>query len=467
MLSKEYEKKLDEEYELLNSNESQEYTKKVLLEMGKCIQKLFPGVEFELKARFKSPKSFNGKKDRMRKSAEKEKPIYDNIGFCLIVKSVSDDFDFEHAYCSKLVKQRIENESKIDNEKSSLKVLEMKYKNIINGLRDNTELAEKIEELKKSDNPDENVIRLLEESLKENEKLKKLAEILKQQIEEKVELIEEIGNEQYEFIDNQINEMIATHIMNKLMNKFMLSEIQAKSILDMRLRRLTGLERDKIESELNDLLEEINELKSILASNEKVMNIIKEEMLEIKKKYGDERRTSIDMTAIDFIDDESLIPVENIVITLTNNGYIKRTLEDNYKAQNRGGVGVKGMSTNEEDYVDKIISMTTHDYLMIFTNNGKVYRLKGYEIPLYSRQSKGLPIINLLPIDKGEKVSAMLKVENDKNDGFFVFSTRKGLVKRTNVREFENIRSNGKIAISLDEDSTPLIRPSIVPGVFI
>ena len=240
--------------------------------------------------------------------------------------------------------------------------------------------------------------------------------------------------------------------MNKLMNKFMLSEIQAKSILDMRLRRLTGLERDKIESELNDLLEEINELKSILASNEKVMNIIKEEMLEIKKKYGDERRTSIDMTAIDFIDDESLIPVENIVITLTNNGYIKRTLEDNYKAQNRGGVGVKGMSTNEEDYVDKIISMTTHDYLMIFTNNGKVYRLKGYEIPLYSRQSKGLPIINLLPIDKGEKVSAMLKVENDKNDGFFVFSTRKGLVKRTNVREFENIRSNGKIAISLKEE---------------
>ena len=240
--------------------------------------------------------------------------------------------------------------------------------------------------------------------------------------------------------------------MNKLMNKFMLSEIQAKSILDMRLRRLTGLERDKIESELNDLLEEINELKSILASNEKVMNIIKEEMLEIKKKYGDERRTSIDMTAIDFIDDESLIPVENIVITLTNNGYIKRTLEDNYKAQNRGGVGVKGMSTNEEDYVDKIISMTTHDYLMIFTNNGKVYRLKGYEIPLYSRQSKGLPIINLLPIDKGEKVSAMLKVENEKNDGFFVFSTRKGLVKRTNVREFENIRSNGKIAISLKEE---------------
>ncbi len=239
---------------------------------------------------------------------------------------------------------------------------------------------------------------------------------------------------------------------SKLMSNFNLSEIQAKSILDMRLRRLTGLERDKIESELKELLEEIAELKAILASNEKVMAIIKEEMLEIKRKYGDDRRTSIDMTAIDYIDDESLIPVENIVITLTNNGYIKRTLEDNYKSQNRGGVGIKGMSTNEEDFVDKIISMTTHDYLMIFTNKGKVYRLKGYEVPLYSRQSKGLPIINLIPIDKEEKISAMLKVADENNDGYFIFSTAKGLVKRTNVREFDNIRANGKIAITLKED---------------
>ena len=238
----------------------------------------------------------------------------------------------------------------------------------------------------------------------------------------------------------------------KLMAKFGLSEIQAKSILDMRLRRLTGLERDKIESELNALLEEIAELKSILASNEKVMNIIKEEMLEIKRKYGDERRTSIDMTAIDYIDDESLIPVEDIVVTLTNNGYIKRTLNDNYKAQNRGGVGIKGMSTNEEDYVDRIISMTTHDYLMIFTSTGKVYRLKGYEVPLYSRQSKGLPIINLIPIEKDEKVTAMLKVNNDSNDGYYVFATKSGLVKRTNVREFNSIRNNGKIAITLKDN---------------
>ncbi len=239
--------------------------------------------------------------------------------------------------------------------------------------------------------------------------------------------------------------------MNKLMEKFSLSEIQAKSILDMRLRRLTGLERDKIESELNALLEEIAELKSILDSNEKVMNIIKEEMLEIKRKYGDERRTSIDMTAIDYIDDESLIPVEDIVVTLTNNGYIKRTLNDNYKAQNRGGVGVKGMATNEEDYVDRIISMTTHDYLMIFTSRGKVYRLKGYEVPLYSRQSKGLPIINLIPIEKEEKVTAMLKVDKDNNDGYYVFATKSGLIKRTNVREFNSIRNNGKIAITLKE----------------
>lgn len=238
----------------------------------------------------------------------------------------------------------------------------------------------------------------------------------------------------------------------KLMAKFGLSEIQAKSILDMRLRRLTGLERDKIESELNALLEEIAELKSILASNEKVMNIIKEEMLEIKRKYGDERRTSIDMTAIDYIDDESLIPVEDIVVTLTNNGYIKRTLNENYKAQNRGGVGIKGMSTNEEDYVDRIISMTTHDYLMIFTSTGKVYRLKGYEVPLYSRQSKGLPIINLIPIEKDEKVTAMLKVNNDSNEGYYVFATKSGLVKRTNVREFNSIRNNGKIAITLKDN---------------
>ena len=241
---------------------------------------------------------------------------------------------------------------------------------------------------------------------------------------------------------------------NKLMNKFNLSEIQAKSILDMRLRRLTGLERDKIESELNDLLAEIEELNAILASEEKVKNIIKEEMLEIKKKYGDERRTSIDMTAIDYIEDESLIPEEDVIITLTNNGYIKRITSDTFKTQNRGGVGVKGMTTNEEDFAKYIISTKTHDYILFFTDKGKVYRIKGYEIPEFSRQSKGLPIINLLPITKEENVTAMLAVAKEEENKYIVFCTQNGLVKRTAISEFDSIRSNGKIAITLKEDDT-------------
>ena len=175
-------------------------------------------------------------------------------------------------------------------------------------------------------------------------------------------------------------------------------------------------------------------------------------MLEIKNKYGDDRRTDIDMTAIDYIEDESLIPVENIVITLTNNGYIKRMTSETYKTQNRGGVGIKGMATNEDDFVEKLISMTTHDYLMFFTNHGKVYRVKGYEVPQYSRQSKGLPIINLLPLEKDEKVKAMLKVISEEENQYIVFCTQRGLVKRTALSEFENIRSNGKIAITLKED---------------
>src|SRR5574344_386459 len=181
-----------------------------------------------------------------------------------------------------------------------------------------------------------------------------------------------------------------------LIERFNLTDIQTDAILELKLRRLTGLERDKIESELADLLKEIDELKSILASNQKVLDIIKKELLEIKNKYGDERRTKIDMTAIDYIEDESLIPVDNIMITLTNKGYIKRLPIDTYKLQNKGGVGIKGMSTNEEDFVEHMLVFNTHDYLMFFTNKGKVYRMKGYEIPEYSRQSKGLPIINLL-----------------------------------------------------------------------
>lgn len=238
----------------------------------------------------------------------------------------------------------------------------------------------------------------------------------------------------------------------KLIEKFAFSEIQANSILELKLRRLTGLEREKIENELSSLLKLINEIKDTLSSNHKILEVIKKEMLEIKEKYSDERRTSIDMTAVDYIEDESLIPVEDIVVTLTNNGYIKRINSENYRLQNRGGVGIKGMSTNEEDFVEKIISMTTHDYLMIFTNKGKVYRLKGYEIPLYSRQSKGIPIINLLTIDKDEKVTTMLKITPNNSNGYLIFATKFGLIKRTNVREFNNIRSSGKIAITLKDN---------------
>lgn len=237
----------------------------------------------------------------------------------------------------------------------------------------------------------------------------------------------------------------------KLIEKYNLSEIQAEAILELKLRRLTGLEREKIEAELQDLLEKIKYYKEILASEEKVLAIVKQELLEIKEKYGDERRTNIDMTAVDYIEDESLIPVENIVVTLTNKGYIKRMASETYKTQNRGGVGIKGMSTNEDDFVEKLISMTTHDYLMFFTNKGKVYRTKGYEVPLYSRQSKGIPIVNLLPFEKEEEVTAMLKIEQNEKSKYIVFCTKNGLIKRTNISEFENIRNSGKIAITLKE----------------
>ena len=238
----------------------------------------------------------------------------------------------------------------------------------------------------------------------------------------------------------------------QLMSKFALDVIQCEAILEMKLRRLTGLEKDKIENELKDLLQRIEELKSILASEQKVLDIIKQELIEIKNKYADDRRTNIDMTAIDYIEDESLIPVEDIIITLTNNGYIKRVNSENYKSQNRGGVGIKGMATNEEDFVKNMISMTTHDYILFFTNKGKVYRMKGYEVPLYNRQSKGLPIINLIPIDKNEIVTAMISISNQDKNRYMVFCTQNGLIKRTDISEFDNIRNNGKLAITLKED---------------
>ena len=236
------------------------------------------------------------------------------------------------------------------------------------------------------------------------------------------------------------------------MSKFGLSEIQSDAILEMKLRRLTGLERDKIENELNDLLEKIKDFKAILASDERIFGIIKSELLEIKDKYADERRTSIDMTAIDYIEDESLIPVEDIIVTLTNKGYIKRLTTDTYKVQNKGGVGVKGMSTNEEDFVEKMVTVKTHDYILFFSNKGKVYKIKGYEIPEFSRQAKGLPIINLLPIEKDEKINSILSISKDDNSDYITFVTRKGLVKKTKIEEFDSIRKSGKIAITLKED---------------
>lgn len=237
-----------------------------------------------------------------------------------------------------------------------------------------------------------------------------------------------------------------------LMAEFALSEAQSQAILEMRLKRLTGLEKSKIEDEIVELLKMIKELEEIIASDAKIFEVIKKEMLEIKDKYADERRTYIDMTAIDYIEDESLIPVENVVLTLTNKGYIKRLPVDTYKTQNRGGVGVKGMATNEEDFVEHIINATSHDYVLFFTSKGRVFRIKGYEVPEFSRQSKGLPLVNLLNLDKEEKVSSLLKITKDDESKYLVFATKNGLIKRTNISEFDSIRNNGKKAITLKED---------------
>ena len=240
---------------------------------------------------------------------------------------------------------------------------------------------------------------------------------------------------------------------NGLITSFGLDDVQAQAILEMKLRRLTGLAREDVEKHLNDLHATIDELKSILASNEKVMKIIKDEMLEIKRKYADDRRTTIDMTAIDYIEDESLIPVDNIVVALSHRGYVKRMKTDTYRTQNRGGVGIKGMTTNEEDFAEILINAKTHDYILFFSDKGKVYRIKGYEIPEFSRQSKGLPIINLLPLEKDEFIRSIINIDkDDKDTKYLVFATKRGLVKRTEVKEFENIRASGKIAILLKED---------------
>ena len=239
-----------------------------------------------------------------------------------------------------------------------------------------------------------------------------------------------------------------------LMSKFGLTDLQSDAILEMKLRRLTGLERDKIENELQELLKLIEELNSILARDAKVLEIIKNELLEIKEKYADERRTNIDMTAIDYIEDESLIPNEKIMISLTSKGYIKRLLVNTYKSQNRGGVGIKGMTTNEEDYVEHLVTCDSHDYLLFFSNLGKVYRIKGYEIPEFSRQSKGIPIINLLSLEKNETINSIVSYSETIEDRphSLIFFTKNGLVKRTVIDEFELIRKTGKLAISLKDN---------------
>lgn len=248
----------------------------------------------------------------------------------------------------------------------------------------------------------------------------------------------------------------------ELIARFGLSEAQTQAILEMKLRRLTGLEKEKIENEIAELEALIKELEEILSSEERILQVIKDELLEIKAKYADERRTHIDMTAIDYIEDEALIPEENIVITLTNKGYIKRMLSSTYKTQNRGGVGIKGMTMNEEDFVESIINLTTHDYILFFTNNGKVYRTKGYEIPEYSRQSKGIPIINLLSLEKGEKITSLLKIEKNDENKYLVFATKLGYIKRTDIKEFDNIRTNGKKFITLrDGDELISVKKTI------
>nr|WP_222860103.1 DNA gyrase subunit A [Bacillus andreraoultii] len=236
-----------------------------------------------------------------------------------------------------------------------------------------------------------------------------------------------------------------------LMSRFGLSEKQAQAILDMRLQRLTGLEREKIEEEYAELQSLIAELRAILADEEKILNIIREELTEIKERYNDKRLTEITFGGLEDIDDEDLIPEESIIITLTRNGYIKRTPSSTYRSQKRGGRGIQGMGTNEDDFVENLITTSTHDTILFFTNKGKVYKTKGYRIPEYSRTAKGLPIINLLEIDKDESINAMIPVEKLDKELYLFFTTKQGISKRCPLSAFANIRNNGLIAIHLRE----------------
>ncbi|RYG73395.1 DNA gyrase subunit A [Lentibacillus lipolyticus] len=239
---------------------------------------------------------------------------------------------------------------------------------------------------------------------------------------------------------------------NGLIERFGLSDKQAQAILDMRLQRLTGLEREKINNEYDELLKQIDELKSILADDEKLLEIIREELIAIKEKFNDKRRTEIVAGSADSIEDEDLIPEENIVITLTHQGYVKRLPASTYRTQKRGGRGIQGMGTNDDDFVEHLVSTSTHDTVLFFSNKGKVYRAKGYEVPEFSRTAKGIPIINLLQIDKEEWINAVISVSEYSSDWYLFFTTKYGLSKRTNLSQFANIRKDGLIAVGLREE---------------
>lgn len=246
-----------------------------------------------------------------------------------------------------------------------------------------------------------------------------------------------------------------------LMTRFKLSEKQAQAILDMRLQRLTGLEREKIENEYSELQALIAELKAILADEEKVLEIIREELQEIRERFSNDRRTDIVAGGIGFFEDEDLIPEENIVITLTHHGYIKRLPASTYRTQRRGGRGIQGMGTNEDDFVEHLVSCSTHDTILFFTNKGKVYKLKGYEIPEFSRTAKGLPIINLLQVENEEWINAVIAVDAYDEENYLLFTTKHGIAKRTSLSMFANIRKGGLIAVHLrDEDELISVRLS-------
>ena len=240
----------------------------------------------------------------------------------------------------------------------------------------------------------------------------------------------------------------------ELMSKFKLSERQSQAILDMRLRRLTGLERDKIQSEYDDLLALIADLADILAKPERVSQIIKDELDEVKRKFSDKRRTELMVGQVLSLEDEDLIEESDVLITLSNKGYIKRLDQAEFTAQKRGGRGVQGTGVKDDDFVRELVSTSTHDHLLFFTNKGRVYRLKGYEIPEYGRTAKGLPVVNLLKLDEDENIQTVINVESDRSDdAYLFFTTRHGIVKRTSVKEFANIRQNGLKALNLkDED---------------